>query len=90
VRPLGAGRFRFALVRGDGKAAPEVLDEWESLWPSDSAGSSCGVCSCGQNPPPGEATVTAITERGAGFAWRSPGALGEVGRTASLVYDEGP
>ncbi len=30
VTPLGAGRFAFALVRGVGKGAGEVLDRWES------------------------------------------------------------
>ena len=33
VTPRGAGRFAFALMRGPGKGATEVLDQWESVWP---------------------------------------------------------
>ena len=31
VTPRGGGRFAFALVRGVGKGASEVIDQWESL-----------------------------------------------------------
>ena len=54
VTPLGAGRFAFALVRGPGKGATEVLDQWESLWPPSgepSDGSGSGLCPCGQTGP---------------------------------------
>ncbi len=51
VTPLGAGRFTFALVRGTGKGASEVLDQWESLWPPtpEAPGDSgVGFYLCGQ------------------------------------------
>ncbi len=51
VTPLGAGRFAFALVRGVGKGAGEVIDRWESLWPPNgepSDGSRSGLCPSGQ------------------------------------------
>ena len=51
VTPRGAGRFAFALVRGAGKGAGEVIDQWESLWsPSIGGEDAIGrVCPRGQN-----------------------------------------
>ncbi len=42
VTPLGDARFAFALVRGAGKGAGEVLGQWESLRPAH----------VGSSPPP--------------------------------------
>ncbi len=55
VQPLGAGRFAFALMRGPGKGATEVLDQWESLWPPSPeapADSDVYFCPRGQTRPP--------------------------------------